>query len=730
MRGQVSVGVVPGSDKQVSIYLDGVYLASPRGSIFDLPDVARIEVLRGPQGTLFGRNATAGAVSVTTRDPTGDPHIRARFTYGNRDHTDAELSAELPRMGPFSAYFSFVRRYKHGDVKNANAGLVWDRTMSPSPFGKVARSPEYLGTVDSNSYFAAVKFEPSDAFNVVYKYDRNEDHGIPDAAATTGYDPNAPLTGNLMTALLTSQPFHVYTATDGLRPDYVNNGYTVPRDNLTQGHSVTATWQAMDNLTIKNVFAYRSAKVFGINPVDGLSSLVFTQQAVAPLATLYAFSSLPPAQAPAAIPAIAAGLQSQVGSRFVVIGTNSATQTKQWSDELQVNFHTGPLELTAGALWFQVKDNTGSPLGELSSYSLTILPANGVVPNSNGQGQFFINNTSLAAYLQLEYAITPALSVVAGGRITHDKKDSDFEFGPYTSPTSYRSPTYKKTKPNFMIGLNYKPNDATLIYAKYSTSFVSGGSTIGIPYAPETAKSFELGVKADMFDRHLRANLALYHVNYDHYQVAQGISQPASKALAIAALTSVFDAATANKLVTGFSTFVYDSGSLRSQGVELEVTAAPVRGVSMGGTLGFTDAKYTYVDPLVLLTNGGVFPLINRPKWTGTAWAMYETEPLFGNTTLMIRADTAYKSREGLDIGRPRPQPQLQTLATVQPYWLFNGRAALRHLSLGPIDAELAVWGKNLTDRRYPNFALVNALSAAANFIPARSYGMDLTIEF
>ena len=72
IRGQNSFGVVAGSDKQVSIYLDGVYISSPRGSIFDLPDVARLEVLRGPQGTLFGRNATAGAVSVTTRDPSGE----------------------------------------------------------------------------------------------------------------------------------------------------------------------------------------------------------------------------------------------------------------------------------------------------------------------------------------------------------------------------------------------------------------------------------------------------------------------------------------------------------------------------------------------------------------------------------------------------------------------------------------------------------------------------------
>ena len=77
VRGAVSYGVVPGSDRQVSMYLDGVYISSPRGSIFDLPDLERIEILRGPQGTLFGRNATAGAVSITTRDPKGEFGVKA-----------------------------------------------------------------------------------------------------------------------------------------------------------------------------------------------------------------------------------------------------------------------------------------------------------------------------------------------------------------------------------------------------------------------------------------------------------------------------------------------------------------------------------------------------------------------------------------------------------------------------------------------------------------------------
>lgn len=124
IRGQSSFGVVPGSDKQVSIYVDGVYIGSPRGSIFELPDIQRIEVLRGPQGTLFGRNATAGAISVTTREPTGEAHVKVEGSLGNRDAYRFRITADTPQMGPFSAFGSFVRNYRRGEVRNFDSGLT------------------------------------------------------------------------------------------------------------------------------------------------------------------------------------------------------------------------------------------------------------------------------------------------------------------------------------------------------------------------------------------------------------------------------------------------------------------------------------------------------------------------------------------------------------------------------------------------------------------------------
>jgi iron complex outermembrane receptor protein len=168
IRGATSAGLVPGSDKQVSLYLDGVYLSSTRGSIFDLPDLERIEVLRGPQGTLFGRNATAGAVSISTRDPTGEVGVKVLASIGNYDQYRFGVSVDLPQVGPLSGYVSALYNYRRGDIRNVAAGQIWDRRNALSQRNaKVTRSPEFLGTTDSTSVFGALKFESGD-FSTVY----------------------------------------------------------------------------------------------------------------------------------------------------------------------------------------------------------------------------------------------------------------------------------------------------------------------------------------------------------------------------------------------------------------------------------------------------------------------------------------------------------------------------------------------------------------------------------
>jgi iron complex outermembrane receptor protein len=272
--------------------------------------------------------------------------------------------------------------------------------------------------------------------------------------------------------------------------------------------------------------------------------------------------------------------------------------------------------------------------------------------------------------------------------------------------------------------------DIVVVCTEYSTSFVSGGSVAGLDFAPETARSFELGVKTDLWDRKLRTNLALFHVIYDHYQLPSTTTNPGSVAANLVKLNQLYGASIAANLISSLSTFVNDVGKLRAQGVELEVTAAPTRGVTIGGNLGYTDTKLLFVPPTVLAGYGGTFRLTQRPKWTANLYGVYETEPLFGNARLQFRADGLYQSATLWSNSPASIYPANAAYESTPGYWLVNGRAALRHVDVGGANLEIAGWVKNLTNRRDRASVLFTPLATAATFIQARSYGLDVAIEF
>ena len=704
IRGAVSYGVVPGSDKQVSMYLDGVYLSSPRGATFELPDVERIEMLRGPQGTLFGRNATAGAVSITTRDPSGEVGVRASGTLGNHRQRRFQMSVDLPQVGPFSGYMSYVHDERDGDIRNLNAGQLWDRTAALTKgTSKIRRSPATLGSKDADSWFAALKFESGD-FTTVYKYDRTEDRGSPEGNAHIGYNMNLGPLSNFLTALINSQAANGYPAVvvspDGLRPKAVNNSWAIPTTAKVQGHSVTSTYQITDNFSVKNIFGYRKSYLFTSSALDGITALPITPQA-APLFGLTAF----------------------IGQPFHTIGTAPESRSSQTSDEIQFNYDSDFLTATAGATWFKSTDHVGESHLQ-NSPSFRPFPG-GVIPAAN-IGETLNRATSIAAYTQLEFHVTQQLDIIVGGRITRDKKSGNLIIGPNDANLRNIPFTYRKTKPTYSVGVNYKPNNDILVYVKYSTGFVSGGSVAGIPFEPETVKSAEGGIKAEMLNRKLRTNLAVFWAQYKHFQTAQGANNFVKE---ITAITG--DPTLANLI----GTFVADQGGpVTAKGFEFDMSAAPVQGVTLGGSLSYTKTTFKDVSPILLSANGGDYQSTYRPTWTGGVWGQFDTEPLgSGDAYLSFRADGIWQSK--INLMQNPLLPAYSTFATnireIKAYWLVNARVALKELDLGGVNTTIAVWGKNLTDTREKAFALnIAQIIAGSSFIPARSYGVDLTIEF
>ncbi len=539
MRGVNANPSAPLQDKQISMYIDGVYVGGSRGTLGELMEVERIEVLRGPQGTLFGRNSTAGAVNIVTRDPTGDMAFTQAVTIGNQEHIRTRTTIDTPQIGPFSAYVTYIHDENRGDVKNLAPGIVWDRT---NPFTNVGRqtSPKWLGGRNYENVFAALKFDSGGDLTATYKFDWSKGTFVGDARVTPVINtvgervqlPNGSwatfpvpnVIGTLLTQLIAAQPagggrFGPIVLNPGdRRPDAANQAFATRGFQRVQGHSFTINWQAGDNLSIKNTFGYRKNAVFsGGASIAGLSGLEFNAGGVVPYATFVAVSTVPgfatmaPAAQAATVSAIAANFApiANAGLYFSPYEGQSYGRHSQWSDELQLNYSTEKLNLTAGLLYYK-STTTDSGLPGFTP-NIAFAPTSTTLSLGNaaqGIGHQYATgkSKSYAAYAQLEYQFTDQLGIVAGGRWTKDDKSGIFEdrgtfvgnrnTGGVINYANTLRGSFKKSKFTYSIGVNFEPTDDLLLYAKYSTGFLSGGIYADVAFVPETAKSWEAGFKS------------------------------------------------------------------------------------------------------------------------------------------------------------------------------------------------------------------------------------------
>ena len=689
MRGSVSFGSVAGQDKAISLYLDGVYIGTSQGSTFELPDLERIEVLRGPQGTLFGRNATAGAISIITREPSGEFGLRQLVSYGNYDQLRSSTRVELPQIGPFSASLSYTHFERTGDIRNLGAGTVWDR-RGPDTRQGVQVSPKTLGDENTESVFAALKFEPSDAFKMVYKFDYMNGSFTPQGSALVVINPSAlGAAGAPLAAAYAANPVPLATKH---RPKAVNNSFSTAGFQKVQGHNLTSKFEISDSLSLTNILAYRKSYLFGNADIAGAGGLVVTPTVASALETL---QNRP-----------AGSLAALIGSPYVASGSNAAVFGRQWSDEIQLNYDSDFVTITAGAIWFDLKGRTGSPEGLPGSTSLAAI-LNGKFA-TNQRNLTYFRNKSIAGYIQTEFHLTPELDVIGGFRLTKDKKTGTSYVYVATALRQDVYPSaYRKTKPNYLIGVNYRPTEDALIYGKFSTAFVSGGSVSGIDYEPETVKAWEAGAKVDFFDRRLRTNIALFKADYDNVQAVSGgqFLTPPQPTL---------------------GTLVLREGDLKTKGFEMEATAVPVDGITLGFGAGYTKSRFTNVNPV--LRPVGAVPTI-RPKWTTNLSAQYETQPLFDDTTMLFRVDGVWRARMRTLPNATYPAA-FDDLVYSDAMWLVNARIALRDIEIGGSKAELSVWGKNLTDSDNPLQPIDFRFAGSTNYQPARTYGVDLVFEF
>lgn len=696
MRGITSYGIVPGSDKQISIYLDGVYIGSPRGGIFALPDIQRLEVLRGPQGTLFGRNATGGAISVVTRDPEGELGFKQKVGVGNRNYLLSQTTVDTPTWGPLSAYFSYTSEEQDGDVDNLGRGTTWDRTAWGQGFDNASKT---LGEVDNETFFLAAMFD-FDAVTATYKYDYGTDKGSPSAnAIVSGFCAsclNQPGFDTLLDILTTTNS-DLVGGQSTKRPNSVNNAWTGNRDQEIQGHNLTVEWEINDSLTLKNILSYRKLSQDYI-PADisGTSGWVWGSigAVIPPGPRLFGPFS---ADAP-----------------FCYVCSYTAIDSKQWSNEVQLNYANDWVNLTGGALYYDAKDEVGGNTFAFSGFEDYVVPA--FTRNTTNN-----EATSYAVYSQADFHVTDTIDLQGGLRYTNDDKSGSV-FGILGDEVIRDSSfDYSNDKVTYLIGASYMPNDDMMLYVKYSTAYVSGGSVAEFAFDPEEAKSWEVGAKTDFLDKRLRTNLALFDVKYDSLQGAQSGANVDN--------------------AEGLGTLIVESGDLEAKGVELELSVLPMDGLVLGVTLGYQDVKYASVSDAFALVAGAAGPNAYpgssvqptlTPEWSGNVSANYTTEPLFNDAYLTFGVTGIWHDEIRLE---PNPAKAAATPFGVAEYtpeaWLWNARASLKSIRITDNwTGEISLWGRNLADDDHITFAVNFGAMVGGDFVEERSYGIDFVVNF
>lgn len=215
------------SDGAVGLYQDGFYIARPQASTFDLADIERVEVLRGPQGTLYGRNTIGGAVNLISKTPTGEFGFKQDFSFGTRNYFRSLTSINLPKVGDLSTKFTILKSDRDGYVRNTGAS---------HDFGE-----EY----QRGGRFA-LRWDAMDDFYIDYFMDKG------DLNSTPVYFQNPEWNG---TVLFGDQPYFARehsAMTSTYRPVDLN----LSKSNF-EGHGLTLTWDVNDNLTLKSLTGYR-----------------------------------------------------------------------------------------------------------------------------------------------------------------------------------------------------------------------------------------------------------------------------------------------------------------------------------------------------------------------------------------------------------------------------------------------------------------------------------------
>ncbi|WP_375202754.1 TonB-dependent receptor [Hyphococcus sp.] len=696
-------------DPGVGVYLDGVYLARSIGANQDLLDVERIEVLKGPQGTLFGRNTIGGAISIVTHTPGDEFSFSGDVTTGSFELLQVRGTVDVPLTDSLKSSVSFSLKDRRGYMKRMpypgfeNYNVEPIQTMRAAIYGNEG---DYEGGTDAKNARIKLLYDNGGPFRATlsgdYAYSKQSQlankviatngavfagtyncaiEGVqpPAGDMSCGGGPppiayaggigglnwvadNPPIFGVNVDADPYNDrlPYDDRFVTDDIDTTYANGNNVARLENY--GVHLTLDFDITESAVLKFISAYRHLDWDVGMDIDG-----------SPLNFLH---------------------------------TSFTTDQWQFSQEVQ---------LTGSALDDRINYVIGGYYfveeGDLHDY---VTFAEGLL---QVDGPNYLKTKNYAGFGQIDFDVTEWLTISAGGRYTHEKKQFEGaqsdrnglnykiaqQFGdpdcmtlvptiseacriaqgfpvPGEPLRYYIAGIQEKSFNNFSpkVSLQVKPADGIMVYGSYSEGYRTGGWTTRLsnplPTAPdfdeEEATSWEVGYKSTLFDNRVLFNVAAFTTKYEGIQL---------------------------NFQQGVSPTVQNAGDARIKGLEVETVFAPGNGLSVNASVGLIDAEYIDVlGPAQVPANplqGGIFPGADLPK---TPDFKFNVSPRFefdpGNgATIVLLADYTHTSSMWNDTERTflleRPSTDILNLSA--SYEEPNGRW------------NITVGGTNITDERY-----------------------------
>lgn len=669
-----------------AVYIDDVYLGRGQGLGTELVDPERIEILRGPQGTLFGRNAEGGAIRIVTKKPTGELGGSAKVTYGNYGQQRYEAHLNLPRIAGFAIKLDYLNSQRDGFTKNGPRQQ------------RLARQRDF-GAYDAEGYRASVRWQPIDPITIDYAYEHNKTNDVRDyhvlAQPPFGFAPNGPLTP-LATLQGARRPEPIHERSDQSWIPLYNDGFR----NKTTGHTLQAEFELNDSLTLRSISAYRETRETGAPQLGGAYTLSRLGAAGLPIQSLVPGIGTTSLGLPA---------NTRVYAISGVQGYNDVEQNQR-SQEFQLIGSTDQLKWVVGAYYFNEKvSDTRQTFLSIVYTDPALTTAIGVNPFTVGSataglGVQQAESTSYAGFAQATW--TPAfaddrLHLTAGIRYTDDKKTfrRTVERG---APVNIVGKPFgeKRWDPAFTIA--YDITDSINAYARYAQAYRAGGVSVRSPFfrpfGAEVNKSYEVGLKSDLLDRTLRLNLAVFENRISNRQISAQLDPTGDPAV-----TDTLNA----------------PGVTRIRGAELEMVAAPTAGLQFAVNYGYMQGKrpasYATIDP------NAEIRIQSLPRHSITAALDYAL-PEWDFGQLAFHLDYAMASKT----------PGTGRVAFGAFAWdierdVTNARITLQNIPVGPAQFRVALFGKNIFDTAYPVFA---APGSNAILSAPRTYGIEVGATF